>query len=147
MLRTLAEPLPETVAVVSISVSSIELAPRWPGSNFVQDDATPKGLFALVVFSQKRVRGSSVTRGVCVLWRPSQVLELGASAPGRVARLAFRSHLRGDASDREPAPARAAALRSYATTRQLDPGLGLTGPPSAIVVPSMSQIEAWPLVF
>ena len=33
------------------------------------------------------------------------------------------------------------------TARQLGPGLGLTGPPPVRVVPLMSQIEAWPLVF
>jgi hypothetical protein len=30
---------------------------------------------------------------------------------------------------------------------QVGPGLGLTGPPPAIVFPLISQIEAWPLVF
>src|ERR1700722_10028772 len=33
------------------------------------------------------------------------------------------------------------------TARQLGPGLGLTGPPPTRVFPSISQIEAWPLVF
>ena len=61
MLRTLAEPLPETVAVVSISVSSIEVGAAAAGvelpSVVVQDDATPNGSSAFVVFNQKRVRG------------------------------------------------------------------------------------------
>ena len=35
----------------------------------------------------------------------------------------------------------------HATARQLDPGLGLTGPPPIKVFPFISQIEAWPLVF
>jgi hypothetical protein len=33
------------------------------------------------------------------------------------------------------------------TARQLVPGLGLTAPTPVRVVPSMSQIETWPLVF
>ena len=61
MLRTLAEPLPETVAVVSISVSSIDVGAVAAGvelpSVVVQDDATPNGSLASVVFNQKRVRG------------------------------------------------------------------------------------------
>ena len=61
MLKTLAEPLPETVAVVSISVSSIDVGAEAAGvelpSVVVQDDATPNGSLASVVFSQKRVRG------------------------------------------------------------------------------------------
>jgi hypothetical protein len=39
----------------------------------------------------------------------------------------------------EPAP--------IPTACQLGPGLGLMGPPPAMVVPCISQIEAWPLVF
>ena len=61
MLKTLAEPLPETVAVVSISVSSIDVGAAVAGvelpSVVVQDDASPNGSLASVVFSQKRVRG------------------------------------------------------------------------------------------
>jgi hypothetical protein len=41
----------------------------------------------------------------------------------------------------------AAGVVVHATIRQLGPGLGLTGPPPAIVFPFISQIEAWPLVF
>src|ERR1700722_4751817 len=61
MLKTLAEPLPETVAVVSISVSSTDVGGALAGvevpSVVVQDDATPNGSLASVVFNQKRVRG------------------------------------------------------------------------------------------
>ena len=34
-----------------------------------------------------------------------------------------------------------------ATARQLDPGLALTAPPPIRLLPFISQIEAWPLVF
>ena len=61
MLKTLAEPLPETVAVVSISVSSTAVGGALAGvevpSVVVQDDATPNGSSTSVVFNQKRVRG------------------------------------------------------------------------------------------
>ena len=33
------------------------------------------------------------------------------------------------------------------TARQLGPGLGLMGPPPAMLFPLISQIVAWPLVF
>ena len=61
MLKTLAEPLPETVAVVSISVSSIDVGAAVAGvelpSVVVQDDASPNGSLASVVFNEKRVLG------------------------------------------------------------------------------------------
>jgi uncharacterized membrane protein len=55
MLRMFAEPAPDTVAVVSISVSSIEVGGAVAGielpSVVVHDDASPKGSFASVVSS------------------------------------------------------------------------------------------------
>ena len=53
---------------------------------------------------------------------------------------------RGVAASRELAGHRGLFCGSaHATARQLDPGLGLTGPPPIRVLLFMPQMEAWPL--
>jgi hypothetical protein len=88
MLSTLAEPLPETVAVVSISVSSIDDGGAAAGvelpSVVVHDDVAPNGSSASAVFSQKSVRGFAGMAPLQKTWSKRSALTLLKSEFGAI---------------------------------------------------------------